>query len=203
MAPYLLHDGTAIKIRPIRRDDAERLQAAHSRLSPESRYRRFLGVKPILSAGDVDYLVDVDGSDHFALVGTVPDGDDESIVAVARFVRLVDDPAAAEFAIVVGDPYQRQGLAAELLARLAVAASERRIERFTATILTDNAAIQKLIERLADGEVAAINSGSVSEVEFPLPGQTAQGPMPRPARARTRGVRSSRRALEADRSLRT
>jgi protein lysine acetyltransferase len=203
VAPYLLDDGSAIEIRPIRRDDAERLQAAHSRLSPESRYRRFLGVKPILSAGDVDYLVDVDGSDHFALVGTIPDGADESIVAVARFVRLVDDPAAAEFAIVVGDPYQRQGLAAELLARLAAAASERGIERFTATILTDNVAIQKLIERLAGGEIAAARSGSVSEVEFPLPGQTAQGPVPRPARARTRGVRSSPRALEADRSLRT
>jgi len=203
MAPYLLDDGSAIEIRPIRRDDAERLQAAYSRLSPESRYRRFLGVKPILSAGDVNYLVGVDGSDHFALVGTEPDGDDESIVAVARFVRLVDDPAAAEFAIVVGDLYQRQGLAAELLARLAAAASERGIERFTATILTDNVAIQKLIERLAGGEIAVVRSGSVSEVEFPLRGQSAQGPVPRPARARTRGVRSSPRALEADRSLRT
>ena len=203
MGPYFLSGGTAVEIRPIRRDDSERLRAAHARLSPESRYRRFLGAKPILSAGDVEYLVDIDGSDHFALVGTVPDGGDESIVAVARFVRLADDPATAEFAIVVGDSYQRQGLASELLARLAAAASERGVQRFRAAILSDNVAIHRLIERLADGEIAAAHIGSVSEVEFALPGQTAQGPVPRPARARTRGVRSSRRALEADRSLRT
>lgn len=203
MGPYFLSDGTAVEIRPIRHDDSERLRAAHARLSPESRYRRFLGAKPILSAGDVEYLVDIDGSDHFALVGSVPDGRDESIVAVARFVRLADDPAAAEFAIVVGDSYQRQGLASELLARLAAAARERGVERFRAAILSDNVAIHRLIDGLADGEIAAAHSGSVSEVEFALPGQTAQGPVPRPARARTRGVRSSRRALEADRSLRT
>jgi protein lysine acetyltransferase len=202
MAPYLLNDGSAIEIRPIRHDDADRLQAAHSRLSPESRYRRFLGVKPILSASDVRYLVDVDGRDHFALVGTVSDGHDESVVAVARFVRLADDPAAAEFAIVVGDTYQRQGLATELLARLAAAASERGIERFRATILSDNVAIQTLIERLADGEIATVRRGSVTEVEFRLPAHDGRS-VRRCTRVRPRGVRSSRRALEADRSLRT
>ncbi len=156
MAPYRLNDGTTIEIRPIAHDDSERLQAAHARLSPESRYRRFLGAKPILSAGDVHYLVDVDGADHFALVGTVPDGDDEAIVAVARFVRLADDPAMAEFAIVVGDSYQRHGLAGEMLARLAAASVARGIERWRATILSDNVAIQKLIERLTDGEAVSV-----------------------------------------------
>jgi protein lysine acetyltransferase len=203
VAPYLLSDGTAVEIRPIRHDDSERLRAAHTRLSPESRYRRFLGAKPILSAGDVKYLVDIDGSDHFALVGTVPDGGDESIVAVGRFVRLADDPAAAEFAIVVGDSYQRQGLASELLARLAAAARERGVERFRGAILSDNVAIHRLIERLADGEIVVLRRGSVTEVEFPLPAVSVRSTRARSPRLRPRSVRSSRRALEADRSLRT
>ena len=201
MAPYLLNDGGAVEIRPIRHDDSERLQEAHSRLSPESRYRRFLGAKPILSASDVEYLVDIDGSDHFALVATVPGGGEESIVAVARFVRLADDRAAAEFAIVVGDPYQRQGLASELLARLAASARERRIERFRGTILSDNIAIHRLIERFAGDEITVLRRGSLTEVEFPLPG--VEGVRRRRAEPRPRSLRSSRRALEADRSLRT
>ena len=209
MAPYRLNDGTTVEIRPIAHDDSERLRAAHTRLSPESRYRRFLGAKPILSAGDLHYLVAVDGADHFALVGTVPDGDDEAIVAVARFVRLADDPATAEFAIVVGDSYQRHGLAGEMLQRLAAASIERGIERWCATILSDNVAIQKLIERLADGEPVSVRRGPVTEVGLHLPpalgdgGVRARGGPRRAQRPRASTLRSSRRALEADRPFRT
>jgi len=46
MDSYALKDGTVVEIRPIRADDSERLRTSHARLSPESRYRRFLGAKP-------------------------------------------------------------------------------------------------------------------------------------------------------------
>jgi hypothetical protein len=39
---YTLSDGRQVGIRPIGPDDHERLRASHARLSPESRYRRFL-----------------------------------------------------------------------------------------------------------------------------------------------------------------
>ena len=40
-----LSDGTTVTLRPIRADDAERLQALHARLSPETIYLRFLDLK--------------------------------------------------------------------------------------------------------------------------------------------------------------
>ena len=46
-------------IRPIQADDTERLQLSHDRLSPESRYRRFMSAKPHLTAADARYLVDL------------------------------------------------------------------------------------------------------------------------------------------------
>jgi RimJ/RimL family protein N-acetyltransferase len=150
MSPYRLRDGTEVVVRPIRADDGERLQESHARLSPESKYQRFLSAKPELTAADARYLVDIDGCDHFALVATVAD-EAESIIAVTRFVRLPDDPDTAEFAIVVGDEYQRQGLATELVKRLAGAAAERGVKRFRATMLSDNVAIFKLLEQLAGG----------------------------------------------------
>jgi RimJ/RimL family protein N-acetyltransferase len=170
MDSYALKDGTTIEIRPIRADDSERLRTSHARLSPESRYRRFLGAKPQLSASDARYLVDIDGCHHFALVATL----DDEIIAVTRFVREPDDPATAEFAIVVGDDHQRQGLAAELLRRLAEAAAERGVRRFRATILTDNVAIRRLMEKIAAGSLNERRLGTVSEVEFELAAAGAQ-----------------------------
>ncbi len=167
---YRLTDGTEIEIRPIAAADGERLRAAHGRLSPEARYRRFLAAKPELTASDARYLVEIDGSNHFALVATTTvDGEHGAIVAVARFVRAPDEPTAAEFAIVVGDRYQRQGLAAALIDRLAAAATERGISRFRATMLSDNVAIFRLLEQLAEGDLQLVTRGEISEVELELP----------------------------------
>jgi RimJ/RimL family protein N-acetyltransferase len=167
---YRLNDGTEVEIRPISACDGERLRTAHGRLSPEARYRRFLAAKPELTEADARYLVEIDGSNHFALVATTTvDSEPGAIVAVARFVRASDDPTAAEFAIVVGDRYQRQGLAAALIERLAAAATERGIGRFRATMLSDNVAIFRLLRELAEGEVRVVMRGEVSEVEVDLP----------------------------------
>ncbi len=164
---YVLNDGTEVEIRPIRADDGRRLRESHDRLSPESRYRRFLGVKPQLTAADARYLVEVDGRDHFALVATVDDGE-EAIIAVARYVRFPDSPRVAEFAIVVGDQFQRQGLATELTRRLALAALERGVNRFRATMLADNLAIHRLLERVAEAPLDVRRLGATSEVEIKL-----------------------------------
>ncbi len=113
------------------------------------------------------YLVDVDGTDHYALVAMTPSSPDW-IIAVARFVRAADDPQAAEFAIVVGDPYQGQGLGSELLERLADAAIKRGIRRFRATALADNVAIHKLVRRLAGRLAQERHHGPVDEIEVDL-----------------------------------
>ena len=162
---HALTNGQLVEIRPIRADDGERLQASHARLSPESRYRRYLAAKPQLSAADAHYLVDVDGCDHFALVATL----DDEIIAVTRFIRLPDDPETAEFAIVVADAHQRQGLAEALLERLADAAGARGVRRFRAMLLSDNVAVHRLMEKIAGGPARQRSvDGPVSEVEIEL-----------------------------------
>jgi RimJ/RimL family protein N-acetyltransferase len=170
---YVLNDHRVVDIRPIRPNDSQRLQAYHLGLSDESRYRRFLSLTPRLSAADARYLVDIDGSDHFALVATSPEGGQGagSIVAVARFIRLAERGDTAEFAIVVGDQFHRQGLAGELMLRLAVAARERGIQRFRGTMLADNVAIRRIMQRLAAGPVALLERGAVIELQIELDDQ--------------------------------
>jgi RimJ/RimL family protein N-acetyltransferase len=167
---YVLNDGTKVEIRPIRADDGERLRLAHERLSPETRYRRYLGAKPTLSPDDTRYLVEVDGADHVALVATdTVDGEPGAIVAVARFVRLPHDPTAAEFAIVVGDAYQQHGLGSELVRRLAAAALERGVNRFRATTLADNVGVLALLHAVAaPGQMTTEPRGSIADVDVRL-----------------------------------
>jgi RimJ/RimL family protein N-acetyltransferase len=158
-----LRDGTAIEIRPIRADDKARLAAGHARLSAESQRRRYLAAKPRLTAADLRYLTEIDGHDHVALVA-VPADRPHQIVAVGRFVRLQEDPEAAEFAIVVGDELQGQGLGG-CLAELAVT---RGVKRFTATTEVDNEPAQRLIARISNHLSYDHSTGPLREIAAEL-----------------------------------
>lgn len=178
MGIHALSDGRVVVIRPIRADDVERLQAAHGRLSPLTRYRRFLTSKPYLSSADATYLAVIDGCDHYALVATVAGSREakEAIIAVARFVRSPEDSSAAEFAIVIGDEWQGEGLGRELMGRLVDAAVTRGVLRFQATMLADNVAIHRLSERFAAGPLRRLRRGNTFEVEFDLPTRASVAP---------------------------
>jgi RimJ/RimL family protein N-acetyltransferase len=158
----LLSDGSRFHVRPIAPDDKALLADGLSRLSPESVRRRFLTAKPRFSSTELRYLTEVDGYNHAALVA-VPAGRPDRIAAVARFVRLAEDPAAAEFAILVADPYQGRGLGRQLAMRLTRRAQKLGVRRFTATTQADNVAAQKLIEAIA-GHLEYVRQGAVTEV---------------------------------------
>jgi L-amino acid N-acyltransferase YncA len=141
---HTLPDGTQILIRPIEAADKLRLSVAMSRLSRETIRRRFLTAKPRLTTAELRYLTEVDGRDHIALVATLA-SDPESILAVARCVRMPEAPDTAEFAIVVGDPLQGRGLGSLLARELATAARCAGIRRFSATMAEENVAVRRLI----------------------------------------------------------
>jgi RimJ/RimL family protein N-acetyltransferase len=151
---FELDRGTRVIIRPIEPGDKNRLVNGLRQLSEESIRKRFLAAKPRFTAAELRYLTEVDGVNHIALVAVL-ERDPEQLVAVARCVRLPDRPGTAEMAIVVGDPWQTQGLGRELATRLADAALAVGIRRFAATMLGDNEAARRLMRtfsrRLQEG----------------------------------------------------
>jgi RimJ/RimL family protein N-acetyltransferase len=159
----VLSDGTRVRIRPVEPADGPRLEVALARLSTESIRRRFLAAKPSLSAAELRYLTEVDGSDHIALVAVL-DEDPDLIAAVARCVRTEPGGDTAEFAIVVGDELQALGLGTALAKVLAERASAAGIRRFEATTLADNDAVQHLIEGFASRTEQHIRPGGVREI---------------------------------------
>ncbi len=159
-APYHLPStGQKVAFRYIRPDDKERLAAALGRLSPESQHRRFLSPKSSLSASELRYLTEIDGFDHVAVLAVLAD-DPDAIVGVGRFVRLTDLPDTAELAIVVGDPYQGQGLGRELGRLLADEARVRSVRRFTATMLGENVAAHRLFHSISDRLEGRVEGGT-------------------------------------------
>jgi GNAT superfamily N-acetyltransferase len=148
-AAFRLADGTPALIRAVQPGDKARIAKAFSLLSDETRLRRFLGPKPRLTASELRYLTEVDGRDHVALIAVHAERPDW-VLGVARYVRDPERSDTAEFAIVVGDRYQRRGLGRELSRRLVAAARATGVRRFTAWILSDNLAVQPLIESIAE-----------------------------------------------------
>jgi GNAT superfamily N-acetyltransferase len=103
-----LRDGAKVKLRPIAPEDKPLLAASFERLSEESRYRRFFTPKSELSAAELDYLVDVDHSDHEAIIAIEPSSGE--VLGVARYVRSKADAEVAEVAVTVADDWQGRGL---------------------------------------------------------------------------------------------
>jgi RimJ/RimL family protein N-acetyltransferase len=143
-------DGAPVVIRPIRPDDKGKLSDGLRRLSPQSAQRRFLTPKRSFSRAELRYLTEVDGRDHVALVAEYPAGPTRHLIAVARFVRLQDDPKAAEVAVTVADEWQGRGLGSLLGRHLAHSARNRGIRRFTATMQSDNVPAHRLMTNLTN-----------------------------------------------------
>jgi RimJ/RimL family protein N-acetyltransferase len=141
-----LRDGADVVVRPIRADDKQLLVDGLRQLSDESVHRRFLSPKRSFSRSELRYLTEVNALDHVALLAFDPATD--RMIAVGRFVRLAEDPDAAEIAIVVADDWHGRGIGSLIGAHLAHAARNREIRRFTATMAAGNVAAHRLMAKL-------------------------------------------------------
>lgn len=134
--PVTLRDGRQVYLRPIHVTDGKRLCAMHARLSAETVYLRYCGVRKALSEPEAEKLVRADGARRMAVVATAPGADDEQIIAVAEYE--VTAPSSAEVAFVVEDDWQGLGIGTQLLYALADCAHKHEIVRFIASVMPRN-----------------------------------------------------------------
>lgn len=129
-----LRDGTPVRVRPIRPDDAPRLIEFHSRLSMNTTRLRFFTPMKRLSATFAEHLCTVEFKKRCAFVISPLDSD--SIHAVGRYEA--ESRYSAEVAFVVEDSFQGKGIGTILLDRLVEHARTKGFDRLTAVVLCEN-----------------------------------------------------------------
>jgi len=165
-APIALRDGSRVRIRQGHHTDRELLLRGFERLSPESRYRRFLAPMTELSQSTVRYLTEIDHHDHEAMIAL--DEQTGEGIGVARYVRDPDHPDVAEVAVTVIDDWQGRGLGTRLLEVISARARDEGITRFTALMLATNKEMMDLFQELDPVRIADRELGTV-EIEVPIP----------------------------------
>jgi RimJ/RimL family protein N-acetyltransferase len=160
-----LRDGTPVLVRPIRPDDKDLVRRGFDRLSPASRYQRFLAPVDELTEAELKYLTEIDYLDHFAWAALRADRVDEGM-GVARYIRLKDEPEIAEAAVTVVDEYQGRGLGTLLLALLGAAALAAGIRFFRAYVLAENVPMRDLLDSL--GARTEFDSPGLVRFDVPL-----------------------------------
>jgi acetyltransferase len=141
-------DGLSIFVRPIRPEDAPLLINLFDTLSPTSIYYRFFGHLRALPHSMLVRFTQVDYDREIDLVAfDQGDKGEDRIIGVAR---LITDPDGkrAEFAILVGDPWQGKGVGARLLEISLGIAKNRGIETVWGTVLQENQGMLALGRKL-------------------------------------------------------
>ncbi len=165
-AAIALRDGSRVRIRQGHHTDRDLLLRGFERLSPESRYRRFLAPMSELTEATVRYLTEIDHHNHEAMIAL--DEETGEGIGVARYVRDPDRPDVAEVAVTVIDDWQGRGLGTLLLEVISARAREEGISRFTALMLATNKEMMELLQELDPVRVVDRELGTV-EVEVPIP----------------------------------
>jgi acetyltransferase len=129
--------GQRLTIRPIHPEDAEPFVELFKTLSPTSVYYRFFRHMRALSPELLAMLTQIDYDRHLALVAFDEGETPERMLGVARFIA---DPDLnhTEFSIMVGDPWQGQGVGAALLLHLLRAAKKQGVKKVWGTVLREN-----------------------------------------------------------------
>lgn len=140
-----LRDGRSITIRALRPDDHTQMLAAVSRTSPQSLYRRFFGPKKGFSESEKAFFLNVDFTDHVALVATIEQNGRTEIVGGARYV--IAEPGIAEVAFTVIDEFQGKGIGSALMRHLALLARRASLKQLIADVLPENTAMINVLKK--------------------------------------------------------
>jgi acetyltransferase len=140
-------DGLRWTIRPIRPEDAVMEREFVNGLSDRSRYLRFMYVLNEITPEMLSRFTQIDYDREMALIAVVHTEEGDHQVGVARYVTYPDG-RGCEFAIVVGDDWQRKGIATRLLESLIDVARDRRLETMDGIVLRENRNMLALAERV-------------------------------------------------------
>ncbi len=144
---HTMLNGEEVTVRPIRPEDEPKLVTFHERLSERSVYLRYASLMKLEQRVAHERLARICFIDYDREMALVAEDADGRIIGVGR---LTQQPGRneAEFAMLVIDEYQGEGVGTELLHRLVQVGKDEGLDRITADILQQNQAMQRVCEKL-------------------------------------------------------
>jgi acetyltransferase len=160
-----LKDGTVATIRPIRPEDEPLMVEFHKTLSDSSVHFRYFGMLKLEERIGHERLTRICFNDYDREIALVVDreepGGAHEILGIGRLSRTIQ-AGQAEFAILVSDAWQRQGLGTELMEKLVRIAEDEGLDHISGCILAGNSGMQRVcrkvglqLQRLSDGDYRA------------------------------------------------
>jgi acetyltransferase len=145
---WQMNDGKVVTIRPIRPEDAELEQEFVKNMSDESRYYRFMDTLRELTQTMLVRFTQIDYDREMALVAMLADDDGkESQIGVARYVGNPDGESV-EFALAVGDDWQKCGVGRKLMTALIDCARMKGYRAVVGDVLSTNSKMFRLMTSL-------------------------------------------------------
>jgi acetyltransferase len=144
---YMLPDGTAVSIRPIRPEDGELVKQGFAQLSAESRYFRFMNVLSEMPQNMLVRFTQLDYDKEMGLLAIASVGGKDEELGIARYV-INADGEDCEFALVVLDAWQQRGIGTRLMLALMDAARGRGLKMMQGDVLANNPRMLKLLTNL-------------------------------------------------------
>jgi acetyltransferase len=142
-----LPNGTDMVIRPIRPEDADIEQEFIRKLSTRAKYFRFMQYINELSPQMLARFTQIDYNREMALIAVVDVDEQETEIGVARYITNPDGKSC-EFAIVIADNWQRQGIAHRLMKQLIETARSRSLQVMEGNVLANNHEMLNLVAKL-------------------------------------------------------
>ncbi|MEO0968737.1 MAG: bifunctional acetate--CoA ligase family protein/GNAT family N-acetyltransferase [Cyanobacteria bacterium J06639_18] len=147
-----MRNGTKVKIRPIRPEDEPLIIKFHHTISEESVYFRYFHLIKLsrrIAHERLTRLCFIDYDRQIALVADYknPHTQQHEILAVGRLSKL-NGKQEAEFALIISDRHQCQGLGSELLQQLLQIGRDEHLKKISAEILAENTAMQHVCKKL-------------------------------------------------------
>jgi acetyltransferase len=150
--PWEMRDGTPVLIRPIRPEDEPLIVEFHKGLSEQSVYLRYfypMALDLRIAHERLTRICFIDYDREMVLVAERTDqtSGKRDILGVGNLIK-VPGTSDGEFAAVVSDTCQGQGLGTELLRRLMAIGRDEGLERVVADVLPENREMQRVFQKL-------------------------------------------------------
>jgi acetyltransferase len=161
---WRLPNGTDIVVRAIRPEDEPLIEEHHRALSEQSIRMRFFSMVKALSRDSLIRLCNLDYAREMALVAVRKnDAGKPEIIGVSRYY-MNPQTRSAEFAVIVRDAYQGEGLGQHLMERIIAVARERGVRQLVGAVLLENRRMLALAKDLGFREGKPIDRDAVQVV---------------------------------------